>query len=188
MFYGRRLIPGGVHDHHTPQIRKRAPPMKEASSWERFFGRSVAMDLSDEEWKQLSQEYAILPVSWPHERSQSSGSEGDESCADDEDGYSEDSAEFQETCLPSCCERACLSSLQANDIVARQSWLQQMTKRDQDISLLALFVSGKSNKADANKADGEARTRFFYRFDRHHDICRRAFLFIYGIRETRLKR
>ena len=146
------------------------------------------MDLSDEEWKQLSQEYAILPVSWPHERSPSSGSEGDESCADDEDGYSEDSDEFQETCLPLCCERACLSSLQANDIVERQSWLKQMTKREQDISILAFLVSGKSNKAGSNKADGEARTRFFYRFDRHHDICRRAFLFIYGIRETRLKR
>ena len=146
------------------------------------------MDLSDEEWKQLSQEYAILPVSGSHERSSSLGSEGDELLTDDEDGYSEDSDEFQETGLPLCCEKACLSSLPANEIVERQSWLQQMTKREQDISILALLVSGKSNKADANKTNAEVRTRFFYRFDRHHDICRRAFLFIYGIRETRLKR
>ncbi len=146
------------------------------------------MDLRDEEWKQLSQEYAILPVSRPHEQSPLSGSEGDESLTDDEDGYSADSDEFQETGLPLCCEKACLSLLPAHEIVERQSWLKQMTKREQDISILALLVSGKSNKADASKTDSEARTRFFYRFDRHHDICRRAFLFIYGLRETRLKR
>lgn len=147
-------------------------PMKaritgEKSSWEVFFERSVALNLSDEELSQLHQEYALFP-SPSSRKSLSSPLPRTDDEYDEDIAYSEDSEECQSSAIsiPLCCEKECLSSLSAHDVMTRQSWLRQMTKREQDISILSVLVVGKRNNNEL--IHEESRTRFTYRFDNHH--------------------
>jgi len=161
----------------------KAPITAKPSSWEQFFGKDVVLTLSQEELHDLNREYALFPP--PLSEKSHLLPEGLE---DDDENYSQDSEEFQSSTLslPLCCEKQCLSLLNARDIAERQWWLKQMNKREQDIAILSLLVSGK--RSDKEIADKSSRTRFSYRFDDQHELCRDAFLFIYGIKEARLKR
>jgi hypothetical protein len=161
----------------------KAPITAKPSSWEQFFGKDVVLTLSQEELHDLNREYALFPP--PLSEKSHLLPEGLE---DDDENYSQDSEEFQSSTLslPLCCEKQCLSLLNARDIAERQWWLKQMNKREQDIAILSLLVSGK--RSDKEIADKSSRTRFSYRFDYQHELCRDAFLFIYGIKEARLKR
>ncbi|MCP4111318.1 MAG: hypothetical protein GY749_38285 [Desulfobacteraceae bacterium] len=89
--------------------------------------------------------------------------------------------------IPLCCEKNCLSLLTPVEIAERQSSVKQMTKREQDICILSHLVSGRISENKGNV--GEGRVRFVYRFDNGRTLCRKAFLFIYGIKSgNRLKR
>ncbi len=159
----------------------------EKSSWEVFFERSVSLNLSDEELSQLHQEYSLFP-SPSSRKSRSSSLPRTDDEYDEDIAYSEDNEAFYSSAIsiPLCCEKGCLSSLSAHDVMNRQSWLRQMNKREQDISILSLLVVGKRNNNEL--IHEESRTRFTYRFDNHHVLCRSAFLYVYGIKEARLKR
>lgn len=145
------------------------------------------LDSSKDELSRLHQEYVLFPPPAFRKSPQSSLSD-----ASDAYGESMDDVEDSEELLsinisvPLCCERRCLSLLNVQDITDRQSWLKRMNKREQDISILSALVSGKKHENKSLSAD--RRTRFTYRFDDQHRLCRRAFLFVYGIREARLRR
>ncbi|MCP4105370.1 MAG: hypothetical protein GY749_07525 [Desulfobacteraceae bacterium] len=83
-----------------------------------------------------------------------------------------------------CCEKNCLGNVTEQEISDRRYSFAEMNKREQDIfilSQLAVFkISGKK-RYKARGGHEKQRTRFKYRFDTDLSLCRKAFLYVYGI-------
>lgn len=147
------------------------------SSWRAFFGMAM-VELSEHEIQMLEREYPLRYNQSGKRVRRSYGSQHVASSIEQEEVHHEEAESEEEDVvwIARCCDKECLQHITAHELQSRHTALQQMTKRDQDIALLALLCVGMSS--DLHSTLNRKRTRFVYRFDKHRELCRTAFQYV----------
>ncbi len=180
----------GNEDKPEMGQQKRISPTSAAgmtSSWREFFGMAM-VELSEHELQLLEREYPLLHAQSGKRVRRAYVRKHVASSIEEEDVNLEEAEGEAEGVvrIARCCDKACLQHMTAHEIQSRHTALQDMTKRDQDITLLALLCVGMSS--DVYSTLNRKRTRFVYRFDKQRALCRTAFQYVYLVSEVRLKR